>query len=240
MKKFDTKTKKEVGYYVYCLVDPRDDKPFYIGKGMENRVFDHDQEHLKQALDSDKLEKIKEIIKRGEEVEHVIVRHGLNKVTALAIETALIDFSNRFNLNLTNIILGHNSSAFGLMTVGEISHKYSAVPLNKIGDDCVIININQTYKHAKGTKDYYDATKESWPIADKNIPNLKYVLSEYGGYIVEVFEVNEDGWYEVEDHNGRMRWGFNGKQAPDEIRKKYLNRSIEKKRGQANSIRYNL
>ena len=33
-------------YYVYCLVDPRNNQPFYIGKGKDNRVFAHRQAAL--------------------------------------------------------------------------------------------------------------------------------------------------------------------------------------------------
>ena len=38
---FSQKAQEELKYYVYCLVDPRDRKIFYIGKGIGNRVFAH-------------------------------------------------------------------------------------------------------------------------------------------------------------------------------------------------------
>ena len=239
-QEFDTRTIQALGYYVYCLVDPRSEKPFYIGKGIGNRVFSHARNALEQNTPTDKLDIIREIIGEKFQVDAIIIRHGIDEATALAIETALIDFAGRFDVGLTNIALGHNSSMFGVMTIDEVHRKYTAEPLTNLGDGCVIININKTYKQAKGTKSIYEVTKQSWVINNARIPGLKYVLSEYGRFIVEVFEVDEDGWYQVKDHNGKTRWGFNGKQAPAHIRNLYLNRSIVKKRGAANPISYNL
>ena len=142
--------------------------------------------------------------------------------------------------DLKNEVLGHGSELFGIMTTDELRRKYQAEPLEHLGEGCVIININRTYKRAKGLKSIYDATRESWIIAKSRIPNLKYVLSEYGGLIVEVFEVLPDGWYQVSDEKGKQRWAFKGVKVPDEIRNQYINRAIRKKRGAANPITYNL
>lgn len=238
MREFDTKTIEKIAYYVYCLIDPSTKQPFYIGKGFGNRVFAHARGALGHADPSDKIDKIREITDAGQSVDHVIIRHGMNEETAFAVETALIDFSRSLDLGLTNIVLGHKSNAFGIMTVDEIRRKYEAKPLDFLDEGCVIININQTYKRAKGSKSYYEATREMWVIDEKRIPNLRYVLSEYAGFIVEVFEV--DSWYRTTDHNGKARRGFTGRQAADGIRNRYLNRSILKKRGAANPVTYKL
>ena len=77
---------------------------------------------------------------------------------------------------------------------------------------------------------------------------VEYVLAEYRGIIVEVYEVieviNNEGsperWYKVPEY--KNRWGFHGRRAPDHVRDYYLNKSIShhKKRGAANPIRYSL
>lgn len=36
---FSQKTQEELKSYVYILIDPRDNKIFYVGKGYGNRVF---------------------------------------------------------------------------------------------------------------------------------------------------------------------------------------------------------
>jgi hypothetical protein len=263
---FDEKTKQALKGYVYMLLDPITVKPFYVGKGSgNNRVFDH----LDLALtDTDtstlKYEKIREIQQSGHEVLHIIVRHGLSDKEAFEIEASLIDTLTYCGLMLTNEQGGHHSVDKGLMTTKEVIRLYNAQPLLSMEKNCMLININKTFERGHGFEPIYRATKETWLISPQRIPQIKYVLSEYRGLIVEVFEVAE--WYkklrpknqrvrdengnQVLDANGKPKmeviqvygYGFNGKPAPDEIRNLYLNRSVAqiKKKGSAQVIRYRL
>jgi hypothetical protein len=247
---FDEKTLQELKYYVYMLLDPQDDKPFYVGKGIENRVFNHMACAL---IDTDtsnaKYDKIREIIQGGQTVKHIIVRHGLTESEAFQIEASLIDTLTYCGLLLSNKISGHNSIEKGLMTSEEIKRLYNAQPLDKIEYDCILININKKYERGKGEQSIYQATKETWTIRKDKLNQLKYVLSEYRGLIVEVFKV--ENWYEKErgylphsKKHGQTKigYGFTGVPAPDEIRNLYINKSIAhtKKKGAASAIRYNL
>ena len=246
---FDEKTKQHLGYYVYFLVDPTINKPFYVGKGKDDRVFNHVACALESEIPNDKYDKIREINSLGKTVGHLIVRHGLSEKEALEVEAALIDTLDFLENGLKNISGGHHSIEKGLMTSDEVIRIYNAEPLNSISSDCIIININKQYKRGSGKDAIYNATKEIWTIDKKRIPTLKYVLSEYKGLIVEVFKV--DNWYEKErGYNPgtksfgktKVAYGFEGKVAPDEIRNRYINKSIahKKVKGAASAIRYNL
>jgi len=235
---FDQITAEKLKFYVYCLIDPRDEKPFYIGKGKGNRVFEHAQSSLDFELVSDKLEKIREIKRKGFKVKHIIIRHGLSEDEAFKIESSLIDFMRHFGKGLTNEVFGHGTFKFGLMTANEIISAYNAKPLKSLQHNVVIININKTYERAKGGISIYKATHESWIISEKRRLILEYALSEYKGIIVGVYKINE--WYKSPD--GPRRWGFKGEEANDDIKNIYLNKSVKhtKKRGAANPIKYRL
>ena len=251
INQFDPKTILALNYYVYMLIDPRDNEAFYIGKGKENRVF----EHLKCALDAKdeinaKYNKILDIQKHGLEVKHVIIRHGIkDEFEAYHIEASLIDTLIYCGINLSNIVGGHNSLQKGLMTTDEIIRIYNAEKLLKINNDCVIININKKYPKGGISLSIYDATKETWTINKKKLSNIKIVLSEYKGLIVEVFEVID--WYEKDrgytpksKKYGQTKtgYGFNGVVANPDVRDLYINKSIQhtKKKGAASVIRFQI
>lgn len=247
---FDEKTRQHLRYYVYMLFDPRDKRPFYIGKGLDNRVFNHLNRALTDIdISNAKYDIIREIEERGQAVGHIIIRHDLTEDEAFKIEASLIDAFIYSGILLSNKVGGHNSIEKGLMTSEEIIRLYNAEPLNQIEPDCIIININRKYERGKGLQTIYEATKETWTISESKLHQLKYVLSEYRGLIVEVFKVNN--WYPKErgylpnaQRHGQTKigFGFNGEIASADIRDKYINKSIShlKKKGAASAIRYNL
>ena len=241
MHEFDQITQSKLGFYVYALIDPATNEPFYIGKGKGNRVFEHVIGAVKGIDESDKIDKINAIRSFGENVRHVIIRHGLTEDVAFKIESALIDYSNYFGGKLTNEVLGHGSVKFGLMTASEIVSTYNAKPLKELHHNVIIININKSYERAKGGVSIYESTKESWVIGKKRRATLEYALSEYRGIIIGVFKIHD--WYQIKTADQRSnRWGFNGEEADAVINALYLNKSVKhtKKRGAANPIRYKL
>ena len=258
-KHFDDKTIVELKAYVYALFDPLEDRPFYIGKGRGNRVFQHVEGAILEDKESNKYEKIREIRLRDSDnrVKHTIIRHGMSDDVAFEVESALIDLANRTGANLTNEVTGHNSIENGMMSADDIMRKYNAQPLNELLHSVAIININKKYKVIRdkalqvntkysGKDLIYESVKQAW-VMGKRRDTVDYVLAEYKGIIVEVYEVIEvntkgqpEKWYPVLGY--KNRWGFHGRRAPDHVRDNYLNKSIahHKKRGAANPIRYSL
>lgn len=242
---FDNLTVTKLGYYVYALVNPLTDKVFYIGKGIENRVFSHKLEVLESTSQLESLKKIeiKQILDANLDIQHVILRHGLSEKEAFLVEACLIDYHNFTHHKLTNEVSGHKSGFYGIKTADELIRQYNAPKLEQLYHNVIIININRRYAKAKNSnQSIYEATKESWVINERKTQEVEYALAEFQGIIIGVFKVND--WYSVktEDNKINKRWGFNGEEAADKLKNLYLNKSIAhvKKQGAANPIRYKL
>ena len=240
---FDQLTVEKLKFYVYALIDPRNNKPFYIGKGTGNRIFSHVDElmGLSTEIPSKKDNYIHEILKENGTIQHLLIRHNLTEQEAFDLEATLIDFFTHFGETLVNKIAGRHSHEEGIMTAEELIRKYNAKPLIELIHAVVIININKKYIRAKGTKYIYSAVKEAWIISDKKRAMINFALAEYQGIIIEVFKINN--WYPIQttDKKGN-RWGFDGEIAQEEIRKLYINKSVAhtKKKGAAFPLKYKL
>jgi uncharacterized protein len=260
---FDELTKQNLKAYVYMLVNPNDRRmPFYVGKGRNNRVFDHINCALTDIdATSAKYDIIRKIHASGSSVEYIIVRHGLSDDEAFHVEAALIDTLGYSRILLNNKQGGHSSIEKGLMCADEILRLYNAEPLTTLAGNCVIININRNYPKKKLigvdsiSDEIYKATKGIWTMGKNRIYGkdgvykIQYVLSEYRGLIVEVFNVNR--WYtEKRGYNKRAKkfgqekdgYCFDGTIAVDSVRNLYINKSIShiKEKGAATVVRYTL
>jgi hypothetical protein len=88
-------------FYVYVLARP-DGSPFYVGKGLGKRIFDHDYE-ARSGHKCHKCNIIRKIWKSGGEVQRYIVFETNDEQEAFAYEIELIALHGRNNLaNLTD------------------------------------------------------------------------------------------------------------------------------------------
>ena len=240
--KFDPKTAEKLGHYVYRLIDPRNGQTFYVGKGQGNRVFDHIKCVANEETDeganqnSDKIGRILQIKKDGFKITHIIHRHGLDKDTALEVEAALIDaYPETLNENL-----GHNTDC-GIMHTEQVIKKYQAEEIQQADINrykLLFININRT----AGKKEVYDAVRYAWRISKSRAEKVKYVLAVERGLVVGVFVA--DGWMEATKANfpneegEPNRYGFEGEEAPDNIKNLFQGKRLPDNMRGRSPIRY--
>lgn len=203
-----------IGYYVYALVDPRNQQIFYIGKGKGNRVFDH-ANNVKEAISEINKEKfnakeslIKEIMDEGKEVKAYILRHEIKmESAAYEIESVLIDllslsaFKGQTLGSLTNIQSGHGMEANGIMTVDEVAAKYAAEPANldslvREGFKFLAIKINKTFDRGITDDMIYEGVHFCWNVNLTRARKLDYVLAVYNGIIRGVYPCKNQ-WHRV-------------------------------------------
>ncbi len=263
MKKFSNKSIEELGYYVYALIDPRDGRIFYIGKGCGNRVFQHCMAAIQEEEDSLKLNLIREIIASGEEVGHYILRHKLSEHEAFQIESVLIDFLtyDRFNTSrvLTNIVCGHHQWDEGIKTVNEIEALYNCekIKINarqpmKSNDSSssqqrfiLLVSLNRSFDDAKAHGvyhriDIYDKTRRYWAISKQQAPKIDYVLGVYRGIVRAVLKVEGCEWVTCDESQttkfNKERCCFHGRLENDSP---YLNKDVsDYPFGSGGAVRY--
>lgn len=227
---------EQLGYYVYLLKDPATKDIFYIGKGTGNRIFAHLNEALYDVTENTKLDRIRTIHARGQEVEHVIHRHGLTEKEAFEVEAALIDLVGLHDL--TNMVAGYHSRDHGPMTIPEIIAAYDA-PILDIQEPALLIIINRLYRRLMTSDELYMATRGDWVIGDHR-DRAKYAFAVSNGLVRQVYEIER--WYPaneaVTEPKGRRRWRFDGHIAND--MQHYVGGSIERyiTLGAQNPIRY--
>lgn len=231
MNSFSDETRDALGYYVYCLVDPKDGKVFYVGKGKGDRVFQHAlQAEKDNDAESKKLDKIREIHSRKDGhnvVGHYIVRHGLDEKSAFEIESVLIDFLTypKFNTAtvMTNIQAGHDQRLCGIKTAEDIEAEYRAEDIEvQPNDTLLLVNISGS---RRGAKSLYDAAKGDWIVSSRVLKKITHVLAHYNGVVRGVFRPTKWMPCQKEEDGKIQRFRFEGTEVKDSP---YLNTSVRK------------
>jgi hypothetical protein len=91
-------------FYVYVLLR-LDGQPFYVGKGIRNRIFNHEAEARNTTLKTHKLNLIRTIIKTGGELRYALPHFCDDEAEAHVFEVKLISSIGRHDLKkgpLTN------------------------------------------------------------------------------------------------------------------------------------------
>jgi len=93
-----------IGFYVYFLVNPINNKIFYIGKGCGKRLFTHVSEYKRGLIyNKDKHIEIDSIIRSGNNVQTYVFESNLDESAAFYLETIFIRAFKKHGLtNISN------------------------------------------------------------------------------------------------------------------------------------------
>lgn len=219
---------EHLGHYVYMYVHPKTGEPFYIGKGVGDRVL----AHLGDIRDSRKTRLISELKEAGHLPQLEILAHGLrDEETAFRVEAAVID---ALGLDLlTNEVRGWRSLQTGRMKLDELVEFYAAMPVN-IEHPVILIRINKIYRRDMSALELIEATRGIWRIG-KRRESARLAFAGFHGLVREVYEIRK--WYpalsleyktrhDFAKSSASGRWEFDGVVAADKIRAMYINKSV--------------
>ena len=231
----------KLGFYVYLYVDPRDGRPFYVGKGQEGRILDH----LTEEGETEKIRRIQEILSAGLEPRLDVLAHKLpDEETAFRVEAAVID---ALGLDvLTNRVRGKDTVKLGRMPLKDLIPYYAATPVAVV-DPVILIRVNKLYWHGIPAQELYEATRGAWRLGPNRL-KARYAFAVYESVVKAVYEIQ--GWHEAgtteyltrtpSDVVAPGRWEFTGTTAMPEVWARYVDRSVSHylKPGSQNPIAY--
>jgi hypothetical protein len=124
----------------------------------------------------------------------------------------------------------------------------------EVTDPVIAICINQQYEYCQNASDLYNCTRGVWRLNRARAEEAEYAFAVYQSVIKEVYEIEKwvpvtkersDFWVERLRSQGRIisplehegRSDFIGRVASDNVRKKYVGKTMPVRQGQ-NPIRY--
>jgi len=253
--KFDDIAARKIGFYVYALQDPTTGTVFYVGKGSKNRWYSHvlAARNGESGDQSEKLDRIRQIEKRGMSVKVWIVRHGIeSEEVAFEVEAAvahalkivsLLPSSNNA-VELTNLVETHHPER-GLISVSRAQSLYNARRAPKITVPCVLVKVSKLWTPEMSDREVMEATVGWWPFR-KNAVNAKYAFAISRGTIRGVYKIAsirdrrkpDRDWQH--DIGKRARWGFpDGCKPALDLWDEFIDTSVKHlfKPGEASSVK---
>jgi hypothetical protein len=102
----------------------------------------------------------------------------------------------------------------------------------EISEPAILIRINQKYREGMSGQELFEITRGVWKLGSRR-ENALLAFAVYKGIVKEVYLI--DSWHPAgtlpyrtrKDVHIPGRWEFQGKLAPDAIRDKYLDESVE-------------
>ncbi|MEL6978328.1 MAG: hypothetical protein AAGM38_06590 [Pseudomonadota bacterium] len=200
--RFSSRVAEALGFYVYRLVDPRNDETFYVGRGVGNRVFDHMEEAERErgaGRRSAKTDRIRAIHDSGCRVTTILHRHGLrDDDETAAVEAVLIQAYP----NLTNQIAGEGTSRFGARSTDEAISQHDDPPANFDDYKCLVLSITPRWPSFETDEPtswaaIYALARHGWRLDLKRAEKAEWTVIHAKGIVRAVFRVEE--WRSMSD-----------------------------------------
>ena len=208
-------------FYVYCLTDLKKDKILYIGKGCDNRIFEHEQAARSQDGDLGDIDvpERKAIAKCKKLGRHIISYH-LTEAEAQAAETALIHFvKSVVDKKFKNKSAGCGAGGISAEALDD-RFKFTPCPLDDLNPDGLVLAVKiqdaldlDTDEETDYRFDNQDdanlksRTLGNWVIGKDAASKVKYIIGIHTGLqnaVVSAYEV--DGFETLEEtKNGRKQ-----------------------------------
>ena len=206
-------------FYVYCLTDLKKDKILYIGKGCDNRIFEHEQAARSQDGDID-VPARKAIAKCKKLGRHIISYH-LTEIEAQAAETALIHFvKSVVDKKFKNKSAGCGAGGISAEALDE-RFKFTPCPLDDLNPDGLVLAVKiqdaldlDTDEESDYRFDNQDdanlksRTLGNWVIGKDAASKVKYIIGIHTGLqnaVVSAYEVDGFETMTEETKNGRKQ-----------------------------------
>jgi hypothetical protein len=211
-------------YYVYILIDPRNNEVFYIGKGCGSRVLSHEIDAEKND-NSNKLKRINDIKASGNNVIKTIFSQHLSEEQAFDDEAKLINFYKmNFPNQITNIQGGHHCKY--IMPSEELEDINNTDFIDNIDDKMLLIcvksyNYNDTYEN-----NFLNSLRGDWYVGNNPNKTKKY---DYIGIVINnviKFVYKNIKWTKSNRTYKMIRHYFEGDLVSDS---RYINKSIKGK-----------
>ena len=208
-------------FYVYCLTDLKKDKILYIGKGCDNRIFEHEQAARSQDGEFGDIDvPERKAIAKCKKLGRYIISYHLTEIEAQAAETALIHFvKSVVGKKFKNKSAGCGAGGISAEALDD-RFKFTPCPLDGLNPDGLVLAVKiqdaldlDTDEESDYRFDNQDDTNlksrtlGNWVIGKDAASKVKYIIGIHTGLqnaVVSAYEV--DGFETLEEtKNGRTQ-----------------------------------
>ena len=206
-------------FYVYCLTDLKKDKILYIGKGCDNRIFEHEQAARSQDGDIDVPER--KAIAKCKKLGRYIISYHLTEIEAQAAETALIHFvKSVVDKKFKNKSAGCGAGGISAEEL-DSRFKFKPCPLDGLNPDGLVLAVKiqdaldlDTDEESDYRFDNQDdanlksRTLGNWIVGKDAASKVKYVIgihADLQNAVVSAYEVDGFETMAEESKNGRTQ-----------------------------------